>query len=137
MWSDEVELTIIDHNHHYIFALCINKVSQHTYGLICIYGNPHHRTTNIIWQQVRNFVMQNHNLPMFCMGDLNDIMHAHEKLGPSPTNINHISDFCAYIKQCDFIDLGYNGPAYTWTNQHFSSVPTYERLYRCLGNAEW
>jgi len=36
-----------------------------------------------------------------------------------------------------FIDLGYSGPAYTWTNKRFSSVPTYERLDRCLGNAEW
>ena len=74
---------------------------------------------------------------MLCMGDLNELMHANEKLGPSCADVNRISAFCAYVKQCGFIDLGYNGPAYTWTNKRFSSVPTYERLDRCLGNADW
>jgi endonuclease/exonuclease/phosphatase family metal-dependent hydrolase len=41
------------------------------------------------------------------------------------------------IKNCGLLDLGYKGPAYTWTNKRFSSNPTYERLDRCLGNAEW
>jgi hypothetical protein len=36
-----------------------------------------------------------------------------------------------------FIDLGFNGPAYTWSNKRFSSIPTYECLDRCLANAEW
>lgn len=35
------------------------------------------------------------------------------------------------------MDMGYNGPAYTWCNKRFTSVPTYERLDRCLANAEW
>lgn len=33
--------------------------------------------------------------------------------------------------------LGYNGPAYTWTNKRFNTNPTYERLDRFLANAEW
>jgi hypothetical protein len=55
-------------------------------------------------------------------------MHDNEKLGPSAADFNHISTFCAHVKQCDFIDLGYNGLAYTWTNKRFSSITTYERL---------
>jgi hypothetical protein len=34
-------------------------------------------------------------------------------------------------------DLGFSGPAYTWTNKRFSSTPIFERLDRCLANAEW
>ncbi|KAG2575025.1 hypothetical protein PVAP13_7KG403040 [Panicum virgatum] len=60
-----------------------------------------------------------------------------KKLGPSCADVNRISAFCAYVKQCGFIDLGYNGPEYTWTNKRFSYVPTYERLDCCLGNADW
>jgi endonuclease/exonuclease/phosphatase family metal-dependent hydrolase len=137
MWTNEVEVSIYDHNHHYILALCKNKTSNQQYGLICIYGDPHHRFMNVIWDQVLEFVTFNANMPMFCMGDMNEIMHNHEKLGPSCADVNRINVFCAYVKQCGFIDLGYNGPAYTWTNKRFSSVPTYERLDRCLGNAEW
>jgi hypothetical protein len=60
-----------------------------------------------------------------------------EKLGPTRADINRINEFCAYVKQYGFIDLGYSGPAYTWTNKRFSANPTYEQLDRCLGNAEW
>lgn len=33
--------------------------------------------------------------------------------------------------------MGYNGPAYTWSNKRFTTNPTYECLDRCLANAEW
>jgi hypothetical protein len=71
------------------------------------------------------------------MRDLNELMLENEKLGPTTVDVRRINDFCAYVKQCSLIDLGYNGSAYTWTNKRFSSVPTYEMLDRCLANAEW
>ena len=130
-------MTIIDQNHHFIFASCVIKSTNQHYGLICIYGDPHHHATNMIWDLVLNFITLNSNLPMLCMGDLNELMHSNEKFGPTPADVNRINNFCASVKQCGLIDLGYNGPAYTWTNKRFSFVPTYERLDRCLGNAEW
>lgn len=39
--------------------------------------------------------------------------------------------------KCGLCYLGYSGPAYTWTNKRFSSKPVFERLDRCLVNAEW
>lgn len=71
------------------------------------------------------------------MGDLNEIMHASEKCGPKSANLSRIRDFCYWVKQCGFIDLGFNGPAYTWSNKRLTSNPTYERLDRCLANVEW
>jgi hypothetical protein len=50
---------------------------------------------------------------MFCMGDLNELKHANEKSSLTTTDVSHINDFCAYVKQCDFIDLSYNGSAYS------------------------
>jgi hypothetical protein len=38
---------------------------------------------------------------------------------------------------CGLFDLGFSGPAYTWINMRFSSTPIFERLDRCLANAEW
>jgi hypothetical protein len=37
IWNDDVDLTIVVHNHHYIFALCKNKLCMKQYGLTCIY----------------------------------------------------------------------------------------------------
>jgi len=52
-------------------------------------------------------------------------------------DIRRINLFCDYVKQCGFIDLGYSGPAYTWTNKRFSTSPTFQRLDRSLANVEW
>jgi hypothetical protein len=64
-------------------------------------------------------------------------MHPTEKLGPAPVNFNRINVFCSLVSQCGLFDLGYDGPTYTWSNKRFTSTPTYERLDRCLANAEW
>jgi hypothetical protein len=72
---------------------------------------------------------------MLC--DLNEIMHPTEKLGPTSVDFNRMNAFCSYVKQCGLFDLGFDGPAYTWSNKRFTFVPTYERLDRCLANAEW
>ncbi|KAJ1296721.1 hypothetical protein BS78_01G324100 [Paspalum vaginatum] len=71
------------------------------------------------------------------MGDMKNLMHANEKLGPNPVNFFRISHFCHWVKQCGLFDLGFNGPAYTWSNKRFASNPTFERLDRCLVNTEW
>jgi hypothetical protein len=91
MWNDEVVVTVIDSSHHYIFAICVNKSSMKQYGLVCVYGDPHHRATSEIWDQVLNFVVSNSSLPIFCMGDLNELMHINEKLGPSSVDVIRIN----------------------------------------------
>ena len=64
-------------------------------------------------------------------------MNVNEKMGLRLANVRRISEFCCLIKDYGLFDLGYNGPAYTWTNKRFNTNPTYERLDRCLGNADW
>lgn len=90
-----------------------------------------------IWDDVHHFVVDNRTLPILCTGDLNDIMSPYEKSGPGRPDLSRINAFCDYVKQCGFIDLGYSGPAYTWTNKRRHTMPTFERLDRSLANAEW
>jgi len=70
---------------------------------VCIYGDPNHRSTSVIWEHVLDFVVQNSNLPIFCMGDINELMNANEKLGPTRANVNRINEFCASVKQCGLL----------------------------------
>ncbi|WVZ83726.1 hypothetical protein U9M48_030846 [Paspalum notatum var. saurae] len=74
---------------------------------------------------------------LLCIYDLNNIMNVREKLGPNPANCARISNFCAWVKECGLFDLGFHGPAYTWTNKRFSTHPTFQRLDRCLANSDW
>ena len=87
--------------------------------------------------QVYSFVQAHNDMPMFCMGEMNEIMHPNEKHGPGRPDMRRINTLSDAVKQCGFLDLGYSGPAYTWTNKRFTSTPTFQRLGRCLANAEW
>jgi endonuclease/exonuclease/phosphatase family metal-dependent hydrolase len=114
----------------------MHTTSNVRFGLVCVYGDPYHSKTSAIWEEVAAFVYDNHNLPILCMGDLNDLLYDMDK---SSANINRsrMYAFRALVKNCGFFDLGYSGPAYTWTNKIFTSKPVFERLDRCLVNAEW
>ena len=55
IWNNDVDLAVVDHYHHYSMAMCINKQSMKQFGLICIYGDPHHRATDDIWSGSAQF----------------------------------------------------------------------------------
>jgi endonuclease/exonuclease/phosphatase family metal-dependent hydrolase len=89
------------------------RLDKHTFGRQ-VPANANKNENPDFWnQEATKFVTK-----------VNEVLHHH--------NGNGIKRF----NRC-FIDLGYNGPAYTWTNKKFTSSPTYERLDRCLGNADW
>ena len=104
--------------------------------LACVYGDPHHHFTKMIWEHISTFVIDNLGKPVVCLGDLNEIMHDVDTTSRK-VNKYRMRAFNAYVKQCGLFDLGFSGPAYTWTNKRFSSNPLFERLDRGLVNAEW
>jgi hypothetical protein len=115
LWDLQVAVTVEFSSKNLILALCTYKHSNFNFGLICMYGDPHHQNTSTIWAPVHAFVLKYSNMPMLCTGDLNNIISVNEKLGPRPPNMSRISNFCCLVKNCDLFDLGYNGPTYTWT----------------------
>ena len=64
----------------------------------------------------------NSSLPMLCIGDMNDILYDMDKNSPN-INRSHMCVFRSLVKQCGLFDLGYSGPAYTWTNKDFLLIP--------------
>jgi hypothetical protein len=136
LWNDEVRVDIKYSSQHLILATFVNIAMCVEFVLICVYGDPHHRQTRVIWDKIATFVSENLDKPVVCFGDLNNIM---SDVDTTSSNINkyRMRTFNSYVKQCGLFDLGFSGPAYTWTNKRFSSTPVFERLDRCLANAEW
>lgn len=73
---------------------------------------------------------------MMCMEDINELLYDMDKSTPC-INFYRMCAFRSRVKNCGFFDLGYSGPAYTWTNKCYSSKPTYERRDRFLVNPDW
>ena len=136
LWTDEMQVDVKYADHHVILANAVHIASSVNFVLVCIYGDPHHRLTKMIWDRITAFVHTNLGSPTVCMGDLNDIL---SPVDTTSSNIykSHLSSVSTYVKNCGLFDIGYSGPAYTWTNKRFSSTPIFERLDRCLVNAEW
>ena len=75
MWTDDLKIYVHSAAFHYILAKVVQVDSGVNFCFICIYGDPYHRQTSGIWDQVSSFVYDNLGMPMMCMGDLNDILY--------------------------------------------------------------
>ena len=122
MWTDEVHLSVRFSSRYLILSLVRHISSNIEFVLVCVYGDPHHRSTYMIWEHIANFVYENLGKPVMCIGDLNNIMCEIETTS-TKVNYNRMRAFNDYVKQCGLVDMGFSGPAYTWSNK---------RLFLCL-----
>lgn len=74
---------------------------------------------------------------VYCIVDFNVIVNHSKKNSSTVSNHCRMASFSNHVKRCGLIDMGYNGPAFTWCNKRFTSMPTDEHLDRCFANAEW
>jgi hypothetical protein len=58
LWSDEVIVSIKFFNHYMILALVVDRTANVEFALTCIYGDPHHRHTKFIWDQISSLLMK-------------------------------------------------------------------------------
>lgn len=63
------------------------------------------------------------------IGDVNEIVTQSEKWGGRPINHCRANLFKNTINSCNLIDLGFNGPKFTWINKRKNN-PISERLDR-------
>jgi hypothetical protein len=112
MWTDDIQVTIHSSSFHVILATVVVTASNQKFGLVCIYGDPYHRQTSQIWDEVAAFVYDNSKIPMLCLGDMNDLLYDMEKSSPN-INRSRMHAFSSFVKECGLFDLGYTGLAYT------------------------
>ena len=48
IWKQDIAITVVNHSHNYILAVCSSNVDNKQFGLACVYGDPHHRATHSI-----------------------------------------------------------------------------------------
>ena len=112
LWSTDVHVVVKFFNQHLILAIVVNLATNLEFVLACVYGDPHHRSTRMIWEHVSTFVYDNLGKPVICLGDMNNIMC---DMDSTSSNVNkcHMRAFNSYVKNCGLFYLGFSGPAYT------------------------
>lgn len=97
--------------------------------LTAVYASTNYVTRNSLWDHLDG-IPTRHNLPWFITGDFNEILSSTEKKGGP--RIGKTGGFKRWVDRAAMIDMGFQGPVFTWTNNTVK-----ERIDRCLCNDDW
>lgn len=50
--KNDVDVDVSAVSRNFFIALCMHKQTSRKFGLVCVYGDPHHQRTVSIWSQV-------------------------------------------------------------------------------------
>lgn len=85
---------------------------------------------------LRNLKARN-SVPWLCVGDFNEIVRSHEKLGGRLQPERQMQEFKDALDECGFRDLGYKGGKFTWWNWQGDGFSVWERLNRAVATTNW
>ncbi|KAJ9174809.1 hypothetical protein P3X46_013414 [Hevea brasiliensis] len=71
------------------------------------------------------------------MGDFNSFLKPSEKRGGDDHFQPKIASFKQFTDAVGFLDLGFNGPKFTWNNRRGSTSNIQERIDRGLATSSW
>ena len=133
LWnSGEISLDVLMVIDQAIHASVQVSPSKPNWLLSAVYASPNLDTRLKFWDHLVKFA-STHNTPWVVAGDFNDILSRHEKFSSTPANTRRINAFHNYLDACNLLDLGFNGPRFTWTNKRDQGL-VMERLDRFFCN---
>lgn len=72
-----------------------------------------------------------------CVGDFNDILGSQEKQGGRAVKSSSSRGLSHFMSSMGFVDLGYSGARFTWSNKHPGLANIRERINRAIANVPW
>ncbi|KAG5631316.1 hypothetical protein H5410_003033, partial [Solanum commersonii] len=87
-----------------------------------------------LWDRLLHFADTRDTTPCCTIGDFNVITDIDEKLGGNPYNMRKSLEFIGVIEACGLMDLRFNGPKFTWSNQRGINFRIWKRLDRAMVN---
>jgi hypothetical protein len=127
IWGDSIRVHVLEKSHFFMSG----GPGFYPWILGAIYGDPHGRANDYIWDRVVWYAT-NDPRPLFLVGDFNCITGLDEKQGGSKRNKALYRRFTDMISRAGLLDLGYHGPAFTWSNKRAPDLLIRQRLDRAL-----
>lgn len=135
VWGDDVNITLLEKSKNFIAIWVQHKADCSEWLCIGVYGDPGRDENQAIWDRLDQ-LMEIHDGPACLMGDFNAISSNEKEGGNSSFSTNN-REFRQWIHGSGLIDMGYQGPAYTWSNKQGAQTLITERLDRVLVNLQW
>ncbi|XP_078162805.1 uncharacterized protein LOC144557992 [Carex rostrata] len=134
MWNRDTRLQVKDKSRSLIHATVTNA-SGVEWELVCVYGDANHTRNPQIWRQILRIIAK--GTPVCVIGDFNAIADESEKVCGDPILNKNSRDFKEFLFEGELIDMGFKGPAFTWTNKRSASEAIHERLDRVVATVGW
>ena len=71
------------------------------------------------------------------LDDFNEILCGNDKLRGRLINFNRALEFKTCLDDCNFLDLGFSRPKFTWSNLRQVTDLILEHIDRCFANPSW
>lgn len=133
LWYFNTDLQVL-YSDQFIIHVSIKLMDQ-VWQAAFIYGEPNRSFRRAFWVNVTNMLKQV-SAPLLCCGDFNDLLQIRDKSGGLQVKTRNTSNLRYFTNYWGLLDLGFNGPAYTWSNNQPSRFHIRERLDRAFSNAE-
>ena len=104
--------------------------------LTSFYSHPDTNKREETWTLLESLGRLN-TLPWLCLGDYNEILSQVEKARGRLRPARQMDHFRMAISHCGFMDLGYRGSPFTWSQNHPTKGHICIRLDRVLAIASW
>ncbi|KAL0003477.1 hypothetical protein SO802_017258 [Lithocarpus litseifolius] len=134
LWKNSVSIKVVGSSLNFIDGI-VNDGHEDSWRFTGIYGFPESSRKVETWQLLRELNAK-YNLPWVCVGDFNEILRGHEKLGGSPRREVEMEAFREVVDELDLIDLGFTGKKFTWRGKRGESM-ILERLDRAFATPTW
>ena len=130
LWNSE--LVEVEHlaNMEQEIHVEVKVLSSNLFWLFtAIYASPRSAERCVLWNNLSN-VANMHNKSWVIAGDFNEPLINEDKFGGRPVSINRSFLFKECLDKCNMVDLGFNGPRFTWTNKRDANSFIQERIDR-------
>ncbi|KAF4395281.1 hypothetical protein F8388_001668 [Cannabis sativa] len=141
-WNEDVKCEIDISSKYVISAAIDSEPKGFKWMLMGIYGPPHREDKEAFWINIGDMVNQSPR-PVLLIGDMNGTLKDSEcfHYANQGNSSRYAFDFRRMVNGVGLIDLGFQGPCYTWakdrdSNNHGGSTKR-ARLDRGLASPDW
>ncbi|KAK4274590.1 hypothetical protein QN277_017787 [Acacia crassicarpa] len=134
-WSNVLIVNILFSSSNIIHTSVMSSTLSTPSYITFIYGPTDEEERRLCWEEVRK-ISNNIRASWLYLDDFNDILAQDEKRGGLPRLWRKILNFKSFVSDCGLEDLGFNGPMFTWCNNHDNPDTISERIDRALGNIQ-
>nr|CCA66036.1 hypothetical protein [Beta vulgaris subsp. vulgaris] len=135
LWRSEIKVQVMSMSSNHI-DIVVGEEAQGEWRFTGIYGYPeeeHKDKTGALLSALARASRR----PWLCGGDFNLMLVASEKKGGDGFNSREADIFRNAMEECHFMDLGFVGYEFTWTNNRGGDANIQERLDRFVANDLW